>query len=60
MNDKESKEQIKRMAELLESACNGKSDEECDAYGKCVFCYATWLYEHGCRVEMPEPENLSV
>ena len=57
MNDKERKEQIKRMAELLESACNSKSDEECDSYGNCEYCRGTWLYEHGCRVETNEEKE---
>ena len=29
-------------------------DEECDAYGNCELCRATWLYDHGCRMEINE------
>lgn len=57
MNDKERKEQIKKMAEILETACDNKSDEECDAYGNCDLCRAAWLYEHGCRVEINEEKE---
>ena len=32
-------------------------DEECDAYGNCELCRATWLYDHGCRMEINEEKE---